>query len=450
MFRIPNSFVRHVVEPAWDIYENSVRLKTLKHLDQTQFFSPEKIKRVQLERLRKIIRHAADSCDFYKGRFSAAGIDYRDLNDISDLANVPPLTKNEVRECQASLVSNKYPQSSLIQAKTGGSTGIALRVFCDENGVQMRNGAAMRAYQWSGWRIGQPIGAVWGNPVLPHNWKSKLRSWVKNRFIYLNTMKVDDAAMNRFFQEWQIMKPGMLYGHAHSLYVLAEYLQKKNLSLNPKGIVSTSMMLLNQERNIIEDVCGIKVTDLYGCEEVGLIASECEAHCGMHINAEQNIVEFLRDDGRSCQPGQEGRIVVTDLVNYGMPLIRYEVGDRGTPSASGCSCGRGLPMMESLSGRTADFLIAQNGAKVAGISIIENTLTKFPGIKQLQIVQESRLFLKVNFVPGDQIPEETQTRLANALRAILGGGFEIEFNIVDNIPQEPSGKYRFTRCLIMD
>ena len=98
----------------------------------------------------------------------------------------------------------------------------------------------------------------------------------------------------------------------------------------------------------------------------------------LHVNAEHAYVEFLRDDGRPCAQGEDGRIVVTELVNFGMPMIRYEVGDRGVPSNCVCPCGRSLPLMERLVGRVADFLVAEDGSQVAGISLIENTLTRFP------------------------------------------------------------------------
>ncbi len=261
-------------------------------------------------------------------------------------------------------------------------------------------------------------------------------------------MHIDNQAIDKFLAEWQIMKPGMLYGHAHSIFILCEALQQRGITLNPAGIVATSMMLIEQERQVIEEVCGIKVTNRYGCEEVSLIACECEQHHGMHLNTDHNIVEFLRDDGTPCAPGEDGRIVVTELVNFGMPMIRYEVGDRGVPSDRICPCGRGLPLMEHVTGRVADFLVATDGHKVAGISIIENTLTKLPGIKQMQVVQEEALRLQVNLVPGPQYGPETEARLVASLQEYLGTEVGVQVTQVARIPQEESGKYRFTICRI--
>jgi phenylacetate-CoA ligase len=393
-------------------------------------------------------RHAAATSPFYQRRFAEAGIDPGGVNRIEDLAGLPLLTKNDVREHLPEILSSAYRREDLVEARTGGSTGVALQIYCDARGVEVRNAAALRSDRWSGWRLGQPIAAVWGNPPRAVTLKNRIRGLLKDRVIYLDTMRVDDAVIDQFLAEWKTLRPGMLYGHAHSLFLLCESLRKRGLTLAPTGIVATSMMLIAQEREVIEAVCGTKVTNRYGCEEVSLIACECEQHRGMHLNAESNIVEFLRDDGTPCAPGEDGRIVVTELVNRGMPMLRYEVGDRGVPGDRTCPCGRGLPLMEHVTGRVADFLVATDGHRVAGISIIENTLTKLPGIRQMQVIQEAARLLQVNLVPGPGYGPGTVADLSRALQGYLGDTVVVQLSEVATIPQEKSGKYRFTICRI--
>ncbi len=368
------------------------------------------------------------------------------MGRIADLARFPLLTKADVRGRLDDILSTDFSRGDLVPAKTGGSTGEALHIFCDREGVERRNGAALRGDEWSGWRLGEPLAAVWGNPPHATTPRGRLRRTLKDRIIYLDTMKIDDAAIDRFLAEWRTMKPGLLYGHAHSIFILAEALRERGDVIPPRAIVATSMMLIDAERRVIEEVCGVPVTNRYGCEEVSLISCECEEHRGMHLNAEHAIVEFLRDDGSPCAPGEDGRIVITELVNRGMPMIRYEVGDRGSPSDRICPCGRGLPLMEGLTGRTADFLLAHDGSRVAGISLIENTLTRFAGIRQLQFVQERELAVDVNLVAGDTYGPETAAELTASLRAALGEAFTVDIRLVDRIPQERSGKYRFSIC----
>ena len=446
--RVPDSFVRNLFEPAWDLYEGSVRLRTLRHLRQTQWQSPEQILAASNTKLTAMVCHAAATSPFYRARFAEAGIDPTKVTSIEDLRDLPLLTKDDIRAHTDEILSTAFKKQDLVPAKTGGSTGVALQVYCDRKGVEQRAGAALRADEWSGWRLGQPLAAVWGNPPVPRTLKNRLRLLLKDRIIYLDTMKIDDPAIDRFLAEWKAMNPGMLYGHAHSIFILCENLKDRGFTLNPQSIVATSMMLIEPERRLIEEVCGIPVTNRYGCEEVSLIGCECEEHNGMHLNADHNIVEFLRDDGTPCVPGEDGRIVVTELINFGMPMIRYEVGDRGVPTDRLCPCGRALPLMESITGRTADFLKAQDGSLVAGISIIENTLTKLPGIKQLQIVQTAALKLTANLVPGSGYGDEVANQLKEILKDIMGRDFAVDINQVEAIPQESSGKYRFTICRI--
>jgi phenylacetate-CoA ligase len=446
--RVPNSLVATLFEPAWDLYDRSIRLRTLRAMRLTQWDTPDVIRARQEADLRTIIAHAAATCPYYRDAWAAAGIDPAAIRTVADLARLPILSKDDIRQNQDGLISSRHRKQDLRKAKTGGSTGVSLEVFCDEPGIQQRAAAALRSDEWSGWRLGQPMAAVWGNPPVARTLKNKLRATLKDRIIYLDTMRIDEPALERFLAEWKRMRPGLLFGHAHSLFILAEYLRDHGKTLDPRGIVATSMMLLEAERRVIEAACGVPVTNRYGCEEVSLIACECEQHRGLHLNADHVITEFLRDDGTPCAPGQDGRLVVTELVNFGQPLIRYELGDRGVPSDRACPCGRGLPLMEQVTGRTADFLWAEGGFRVQGISIIENTLTKLSGIRQMQIVQEEPLRLQVHLVPGPGWDDGVARELTETLRGILGQGMAVDLLPTDRIPQEKNGKYRFTICRI--
>lgn len=444
--RLPDSLAGGFFEPAWDAYERSVRLRELRRLRRTQWDDPQAIRARQEAGLRAILAHAAATCPWYRETWAAAGIDVADVRTLADLARLPILSKDDIRRHQDALVSDRHRKADLRRAKTGGSTGVSLEIYCDEPGIQRRTAAALRSDEWSGWRLGQPVAAVWGNPPVARSFKNRLRATLKDRYIYLDTMRVDGPAIEAFLVAWSRLRPGLLMGHAHSLFILAEYLRDTGRRLDPRGVIATSMMLLDHERRVIEAVCGVPVTNRYGCEEVSLIACECEQHRGLHLNADHVITEFLRDDGSPCSPGEDGRLVVTELINYGQPLIRYELGDRGVPSDRRCPCGRGLPLMEQVTGRTADFLRAEGGFRVQGISIIENTLTKLPGIRQMQIVQEEPLRLQVHLVPGPGWGDDVATELVATLRGILGQGMAVDLFPAERIPQEKNGKYRFTIC----
>ena len=416
-------------------------------LESTQWRPLSELQARQAQGLRDILRYAAAHCSFYREQFKRVGFN-PDVAALPDeLDRLPLLTKDDIRDRRDGLYSDEYRRDTLVEAKTGGSTGTALRVHADTRCQALRNAAAMRSDTWAGWRAGMPVAALWGNPPAFTTLRPWLRNTLYDRLTFLDTMNLTPDTMTRFFHDCEQRSPYALYGHAHSLYIYAAFLKDARFKpAAPSGIIATSMMLLDPERRVIEEVFGIPVSNRYGCEEVGLIASECERHHGMHLNVEHVYVEFVDDAGRPVAEGEEGNIVVTDLVNKGMPLIRYALGDRGVPTARMCGCGRGLPLMERLTGRVADFLIRSDGSRVAGISLIERTLTSIEGIKQMQIVQHAIDDIVVNVVPGQGFGAFTETRLREEFAVAFGPTLRLQIAHVTEIPRLRSGKYRFSIC----
>jgi len=444
-------FRRNCIEPLYMLKSGSPRLRYWKELEKTQYLPLEELQAIQWKRLRGLWEFLWENNTFYRRRFKEAGLRPDSLRHIRDLARVPILTKKEIRANTRSMLSTGYTTDRLLHFKTGGSTGKALDIYLTEECSELRNACARRHDRWSGWEPGEPIGAAWGNPELPTTLKERLFDTLLQPFIYLDTMAVTDASVREFARAWKKRRPTLLFGHAHSLFILAEHVRRLGLSemIVPKGIISTSMMLLPHERRVIEQVFGCPVTDRYGCEEVSLIGSECEYHDGMHLNIEHLVIEFITDEGMAAKPGEPGNIVVTDLMNKAMPLVRYQVEDVGVPRAEACPCGRGLPMMEGVSGRLADFLIKPDGTKIAGISLIENTLTRIPGLDQMQIIQDELHRLTLRIVPGDGYSEQSREQLYHYFQDLFGGQMDIVIKTIDTIPAEKSGKYRFSICKVV-
>ena len=437
------TFCRYISYPAWDLKDGLGRLSERRSLLRTQRWSAQRLRALQLQRLKHMVEYAYEHCSFYRTHWTTPP----DIQSIEDLEKLPLLYKSDVASHAGDIISSAFPKTTLVAAKTGGSTGTSLHVYFDELCQKKRNAAAMRSDGWAGWRPGVPIAGLWGSPPIPRTLKERARNLLHDRLFYLDTMRMDPTSMSEFAREMRKRGPTMLFGHAHSLFIFAEYLHQSGLPV-PKvnGIVSTSMVLLERERRTVESVFGIAVNNRYGCEEVGLIASECEHHDGMHINMEHVVVEFIDADGQPVSPGQEGRIVVTDLNNHGMPLIRYVVGDMAVPVARTCRCGRGLEIFDRLTGRTADYLKRRDGSQVSGISLVEKTLTAISGIAQLQIIQESLDAFVLNVVRNAEFDDLAYKKLANSISEIFGDHVTVDIHLLEGIPQDRNSKYRFSIC----
>jgi phenylacetate-CoA ligase len=438
---------KYLLFPLWDMKDKSIKMKTLSKLEKSQWMPENTFQLNQWQNLISILEYAYENCTYYKSIFSKIQITPHNIKSYPDLLKVPILTKKMIQDNTDDLISKLYNKETLISSKTGGSTGKSLTLFFNKECEEMRNAAAWRSDRWANWDLGDMRAAIWGNPPKADTLNKKIRSALYDRIIYLDTMDLNEKSMMEFIDVYRKYKPPIIFGHSHSIYIFTRFLEEKGIrDLKPKGIISTSMMLMPHERELIERVFQCKVTDRYGCEEVGLIASECDKHEGMHLNIDHLYIEFIKEDGSPAKPGEEGNIVVTDLINRGMPLIRYKVEDVGVPTDRKCSCGRGLPLMEKVAGRVADFLVRREGSLVAGVSLVERTLTAIKGIEQMQIVQEALDDIMLNLVKGIGYCVESENQLLHEFKNIFGKDIRIKVNIIDKIPQECSGKYRFSIC----
>jgi len=439
------AIVGRVFYPLWDLKDGSHRLREWRRLEQSQWRPRAELERHPWDAAREILEYARAHCAFYRDRLARASIPSGPPLTAAAWSRIPILTKQDIRDNAEGLRSDRFRAEELEVAKTGGSTGVALRVLFDRRCQQARNAAAMRSDRWAHWEPGIRRISVWGNPPPLDSWRARLRNALHDRLEYLDTMAIHEASLQRFLASARRPAPFVIQGHSHSIFIVARWLEARGeRSLRPRGIITTSMMLLRPERDTIERVFGCAVTDRYGCEEVGLIACECEEHRGMHLNVDHLVVESLRDDGTPALPGEEGALVLTDLMNHGMPLIRYRIEDVGVVSDRLCPCGRGLPLLERLTGRTADFLVRADGSLVAGVSLVERTLTAWPGIEQMQIIQETIDTIRLRLVRAADYSAETEDALRREFRTVFGDSVRVTVEAVDRIAQDPSGKYRFS------
>ena len=435
---------RLLLQPLAAWKANSPHLKYLRTLERTQYDPPDVVRDRQLAAVRAVARHAWATVPFYRDRWGKLGLHPEAVRSLDDLRQFPVLTKADLRAHAGQLRSNLFRDRSLVSKTTSGSTGVPLTVVVDADAMAWKRACTIRADQWSGWRLGMRVARLWGHGAAERGgWKARLRRYLVDRESFLNTLGIDRARLRAFAEHLGRKPPGLLFGHAHSLYLFAAYVRKFCPgTVRPVGVVSAAMALHDWQRGVIEQAFGRPVTNRYGCEEVSLIACECERHRGLHLNADSVYCEVVPDDRLSAGPNA-GRLLITDLTNRAMPLIRYQVGDVVIPSDRTCPCGRGLPLIEQVVGREADYVLTPTGTLISGISLTDHFATEIRGAAQVQIVQEKLTFLRLRMVPGDGFGPDSHRQIETLVQNTFGTGMRYEVELVDAIPQEPSGKYRF-------
>jgi phenylacetate-CoA ligase len=231
-------------------------------------------------------------------------------------------------------------------------------------------------------------------------------------------------------------RPRFLLAYAQSAVFFARYLCSQGIEdITFDSIITTAEVLLPGQREIFYG----RVFNRYGCREVSIIASECEYHQGMHVNAEALLVEVVPDPSI---PSPAGRIVVTDLLNFSMPLIRYEVGDIGAWAEQRCPCGRLLPILADVQGRITDFLTLPDGRRISGPALTL-AVADMGEVRQVQFVQRSPESVVLRVVPGRGYGAHTVQELRRRLGYYLDHSASLTIEEVDHIAREVSGKYRF-------
>ena len=441
-------FSRYIVAPLWARWERSPYLRHYKKLLKTQYDPLEVIQERQTEKMRNLLDHAYRTCAFWRERFDSLGLKPNDVRTLDDLRQLPLLTKTDLRTRLDDMISSDFPdRNRLTEHETSGSTGVSVIVYSNEESDQFKRGAVLRSDEWSGWKLGERVASLW---TVPHE-GFRLRSWLRKTFlsrhyVHLYTLKMDEDSINQFVNTMVQWPPSLIFGHAHSFYLLVEFLKKRRpeVKIRPKGIIATAMVLYDHERKIVEDYFQCKMTNRYGSEEVSLIACECEKHEGLHINIDTLHVELINPEGKPCAPNESGRVIITDLCNRAMPILRYEIGDTAVWSDRSCSCGRTLPLFSRIEGRVADYVVTKNGDYISGISLTTFFACELPDFSQVQIIQEDLDHFVFNVVKSDRYDDvSSMQKLGSLVKDRFGEGTRYECHFMDEIPQEPSGKYRF-------
>jgi phenylacetate-CoA ligase len=438
------SVYRHAYELVQAVTREKV-FEVLLQMEASQWLDTEAIRAAQWRKLGALVRHAHAHVPFYRERFERAGLRPELIRDWPDLERLPILTKEDLRTHRDRLMARdrRYATTAYYSS---GSTGPSAVVLVDRHAAAYRHAAVFRTYRWMGSNIGAGVLQFWGTQLDPlRRAKERLRDLVMHRAT-VSTHRLDDAHFRRAYRTLTRLKPSILYGFASALHEFARFLQSSGLPLDRagvKGVLATGEPLLPHQRACLEQVFSCRAFVQYGAEEFGPIAYECPEG-SLHVVAENVHVEQ--------EPGSErdgrGGLLITSLNNHVMPLIRYRLGDVGILSADTCVCGRGLPILKEISGRSVDFIRTPDGKLLHGINFDYLPKHFLEEIRQFQIVQTTADTLQVNVVRDAGFRDDTLARFERQMRGIVGGELKIGFELWSEIPRSRSGKAQFVQTLL--
>jgi phenylacetate-CoA ligase len=383
------------------------------------------------------VKHVYENVSFYHDNFKQAGINPENIRSLTDIRKLPIITKDELKAHMPNeTVAGNCDIGTLVKGGTGGTTGNPFIYYKDARTINHELAALHRFRSWYGFFESKQTFLRLIPYFLP--WSKEFKSFLMGWLICDRSQ----LTLSNYLQWAKRFDSRSLEGSPVAFFALARLSKRAGHSrLGLSVVLSTSETLLSLHKQAIESAFSCRVFNHYGCNEVCTIAQECEERTGLHVSAEDRIVEFIKG-GEVVAPGEAGEIVITDLENYAMPFIRYNIKDIGVPTDDVCSCGRGLPLINKIVGRTGDLLISQKGTIVPSDVIAQFMLFKNQKwMQQFQVVQSSRKKLLIRMVrSGDRL--ENLELVQEMIRKEMGD-VQVETELVESIEAPPSGKHRF-------
>ncbi len=409
---------------------------------KSQYFPPEKLRLLQWNYLSKILDFCFEHVPYYKRSFNDLGLKRDDIRTINDITLIPVLSKDTVLERHDEFIPDNMGKYRPITVRTSGTTGSPLELYWDIDVNIFELVCQWRHFSWLGYNFADPFMDI---RTFSRHLKQKYRWNWKCRGLEFSSQYINESNINEYADLLRKFKIKFWRGHSSAINHLCQLLDYADIrDVKPKFIVSVGEILLEDQRNFIENWAGALVRDNYGLNEHTALIYQCPDR-GYHICSEYGLLEFIKDNGDPAKPGEEGRIISTGLHNKAFPLLRYDTRDYAVYSDRKCRCGRTLPLVESLTGRADDRLINVHGKEISGL---QNTFKFAEGIKLSQIVQKEAGVIDVYVVPLNHFDDGLKELLIKVLKNELGNSMTIHIHVVDDIPYRKPGKFKFVVSLL--
>lgn len=408
--------------------------------ERSQWLTSEQIHVLQLGQLDALMRHAYRTVPYYR-RCWPSLYDPGSPLTAERLARLPILTRRELQDNFDALKSAAIPASHgpVEEGRTSGSTGSPVRSLRTGLTRLFWRAFALRDHRWHGRDLGGKLAAIrQGAPdAEAENWGPVTNGVIATgRSATLDIRASIDTQLGWLEQR----QPDYLLSYPSNIAELARQSLARRIRMPGLREVRTIGEVLTAEtRALCRQAWDVPVTDAYSTDEVGYIALQCPRHEHYHVQSEGLLVEIIDEQGRACAPGGVGRVVVTTLHNFAMPLVRYGIGDYAEAGAP-CPCGRGLPVLRRIMGRVRNMLMLANGERYWPM-LGTQSFPKIAPILQHQFVQKSLGCLELRLVAARTLTSQEQESLRKHIESRLPVHMQLNFVYCSEIPRSKGGKF---------
>jgi phenylacetate-CoA ligase len=403
--------------------------------------SADKLRAGQLAKLKLLLREAATNVPYYRDLFRCLGATPDDFRELSDLARLPVLEKLTVRDNFDQFLNPHHPRRNIFEDHTSGSTGLPLRFYVTAEQKAYEMAYSIRFWRWAGYRTGARIAAF--RHYIPKTDRDPLwKHDARQRTLFFSVYDMTPANLRAYAAEFNRYRPAFVRGYPSSIYIFAQFAATEGLTLHtPRAVLTSSETLAPEMRAVIERALQCPVFDWWGTNERVATACQCERRDLYHINGEGGLLEFVP------QPDGTSRLIGTGLLNHAMPLIRYDLGDLAQPATAPCPCGRGLPGLQRILGRVNDLIITGDQKSIPSVRFY-TLFETYDQIRQFQVVQTAPNNVVARLVRARPLTDADLTGLRQKLSRFLGANVKLDFEFVERIAPEPSGKIRNVISLV--
>lgn len=443
--------------PALPLPEISQLWAAFLTIDQTQWLPADTIEQRQVDQVRVLLEHCARHVPYYRRLWSGAGLVPAQVQTLADFRRWPVLSRRTYQEQFTDFIAEALPPgtSEVSRTHTSGTTGIPIEISqtpavglwwftcylrdLDWCGIDPRGRlAAIRPFG----KPGDDLGGLREGLARP-TWNRQLDTLMETGPCHLMELLQEPRRQLAWLRQ---VDPDYLISYPSNLEFLASLAQEQGVRLPRLRLIQATAETLTAEAQArIESAFGVPVKTTYSCCEAGYLASPCPEGHGLHVHAENVLLEVLDESNQPCQPGQTGRVVLTPLHNLATPLVRYEIDDEATVGARPCPCGRGLPLLAAVLGKRRPLFRLPDG-RWKNTAWLVRGLFDAAGFRQYQIIQRAADHLVFRLVPATGWTPDQEQRIRALAAEFLEGPARVEIQLVDRIELPTAGKLRDVIC----